>query len=67
MIFTETKLKGAYIIELEKLEDERGFFARSYDNEVFEKAGLELETVQCNVSFNKNKVNTCELASILFL
>jgi len=55
LIFTETKLKGAFIIELEKLEDERGFFARSYDNEVFEKAGLELETVQCNVSFNKNK------------
>ena len=30
MIFTETKLKGAYIIELEKLEDERGFFATTW-------------------------------------
>ena len=36
MIFTETSLKGAYIIDLEKLEDERGFFARSWCQREFE-------------------------------
>ena len=42
MIFRETKLKGAYIIELEKLEDERGFFARSFCKKEFEEQGLGL-------------------------
>ncbi len=55
MIFTETKLKGAYIIELETLEDERGFFARSFCQREFEKHGLNLRVVQCNVSYNKKK------------
>ena len=40
MIFTEIKLKGAYIIELEKLEDERGFFARSWDKNEFKERRL---------------------------
>ena len=55
MIFRETKLKGAYIIELEPLEDERGFFARSFCQKEFEEHGLNLRIVQCNVSFNKKK------------
>jgi len=55
MIFTETKLKGAYIIEPEKLEDERGFFARTWDQKKFEKHGLNSNLVQCNISFNKKK------------
>ena len=55
MIFTETKLKGVYIIELEKLNDERGFFARTWDKEVFEKKGFDSKLVQCNISFNKLK------------
>ena len=55
MIFSETKLKGAYVIELEKKEDERGFFARSWDKEEFEKHGLKSKILQCNVSFNKMK------------
>jgi len=53
MKFTETKLKGAYIIEIEPMEDERGFFARSFCKEEFEKLGLNSEIVQCNVSYNK--------------
>ena len=53
--FHELSLKGAFLIELEKIEDERGFFARSWDKEIFEKIGLNSNIVQCNISFNKNK------------
>ena len=53
MIFNETELKGAYIIELERLEDERGFFARSFCQNEFKNHGLNDQFVQCNVSFNK--------------
>lgn len=55
MIFQETKLKGAYIIEPERLEDERGFFARTFCQKEFEKQGLNHRFVQCNISFNKKK------------
>jgi dTDP-4-dehydrorhamnose 3,5-epimerase len=55
MIFTETKLKGAFIIEPEKLEDERGFFARAYDQEKFREYGLNTRIVQSNISYNKLK------------
>ena len=55
MIFKETKLKGAYIIELEPLEDERGFFARSFCQKEFAGHGLDLCIVQCNLSYNKKK------------
>jgi dTDP-4-dehydrorhamnose 3,5-epimerase len=55
MLFTETKLRGAYIIELEKLEDERGFFARSWCQREFEVRGLKSKLVQCNISFNSKK------------
>ncbi len=55
MIFTETKLKGAFIIEPEKLEDERGFFARIFDKKEFIERGLESEFVQSSISENKLK------------
>ena len=55
MIFKETKLKGAYIIELELLEDERGFFARSFCQKEFEECGLNLRIVQCSISYNEKK------------
>lgn len=55
MIFTETKLKGTYIIEPEKLEDERGFFARTWDKKTFEKKHLDSNLVQCSISHNKKK------------
>jgi dTDP-4-dehydrorhamnose 3,5-epimerase len=55
MIFTETKLKGAYFIEIEKHEDERGFFARSWCSREFEAHGVSPRLVQCNISFNKIK------------
>lgn len=55
MVFTESKLKGAYIIELGKIEDERGFFARAWCRKEFEAKGLTRRVVQTNVSFNKKK------------
>src|SRR3954469_15391758 len=55
MYFTETKLKGAYTIELKLIEDERGFFARTFCVQEFEAQGLNPRIVQCNVSYNKQK------------
>ena len=55
MLFRETKLPGAFVIDLQKHEDERGFFARSWCRKEFEAHGLDARTVQCNVSFNKVK------------
>lgn len=52
MIFTETKLKGAFILELEKLEDERGFFARTWCRREFAEHGLNPNLVQSSISFN---------------
>jgi dTDP-4-dehydrorhamnose 3,5-epimerase len=53
--FTETKLKGAYVIEVEPLADERGFFARSWCQKEFAEHGLNPNLVQCNISFNLKK------------
>jgi dTDP-4-dehydrorhamnose 3,5-epimerase len=55
MKFIETKLKGAFIIEPDKLEDERGFFARTFCRKEFKEHGLDFEIVQCNISFNQKK------------
>ena len=55
MKFTETQLKGAYIIEPELLTDERGFFARSWCQKEFTERGLNPNLVQCNISFNLKK------------
>lgn len=53
MIFRETRLKGAFIIEIEKREDERGFFARAWCKKEFEEHGLASNMVQSNIAFNK--------------
>jgi dTDP-4-dehydrorhamnose 3,5-epimerase len=55
MIFTEAKLMGAYIIEIEKREDERGFFARGWCQNEFEAYGLVPHVVQANISYNKKR------------
>ena len=55
MIFTPTELEGAFILEPEKLEDDRGFFARSWCKKEFEAHGLNSKLIQCNISFNKEK------------
>lgn len=54
MLFSETKLSGAYVIHPERLEDERGFFARSWCQKEFEQHGLNYRLVQCNISFNRH-------------
>ena len=55
MIFAETLLKGAFVIEPERLEDERGFFARTWCHREFEAHGLKANWVQCDISFNRKK------------
>ena len=55
MIFEKTKLQGVYIIKIEKIEDERGFFGRTWDKKIFEEHGLNHCIHQCNISFNKKK------------
>ena len=55
MIFTPMKLQGAFIVDLEKREDERGFFARSWCEEEFRAHGLDPVIAQCNVAFNRRK------------
>ncbi len=55
MIFRATSLAGAYVIEGERLEDERGFFARSFCRREFEVQGLVPDLVQCNISFNRRR------------
>ncbi|MDQ0872133.1 dTDP-4-dehydrorhamnose 3,5-epimerase [Paenibacillus sp. V4I3] len=55
MILKQTDLKDAYIIELEPITDERGFFARAWCKSDFKKYGIDIDIKQCNVSYNKKK------------
>jgi dTDP-4-dehydrorhamnose 3,5-epimerase len=55
MIFSETKFKGAFLIEPERKEDQRGFFARTWCQQEFEDHGLNSKLVQCSISFNNKK------------
>jgi len=55
MIFKETKLAGAFIIDIEAREDSRGFFARSFCQHEFTDHGLKPLIAQANVAFNNRK------------
>jgi len=55
MIFTKTKLEGAFVIEPEKKVDERGFFARVFEKKQFDEMKLDTKLFQCSISFNKKK------------
>lgn len=55
MIFTETKLKGAFTLDLERHEDSRGFFARTFCQREFIQHGLKPTIAQANVAFNLKK------------
>jgi dTDP-4-dehydrorhamnose 3,5-epimerase len=55
VIFTETELKGAYIIELERREDERGFFARTFCQNEFREHGLNSVIAQASIASNQHK------------
>jgi dTDP-4-dehydrorhamnose 3,5-epimerase len=55
VLFEQTKLKGAYVIQLQKIEDHRGFFARAWCEKEFAEHGLTPVVHQANVSFNIKK------------
>jgi len=55
MVFRETKLQGAFVIEPDTYADERGFFCRSWSAREFETHGLASRLAECNISFNKKK------------
>src|SRR5580765_8885061 len=55
MIFTETKLKGAFILDIEKREDNRGFFARTFCQRELADHGLKPVIAQANIAYNKLK------------
>ncbi|MBV6433904.1 MAG: dTDP-4-dehydrorhamnose 3,5-epimerase [Bryobacteraceae bacterium] len=55
MIFTETKLKGAFLIDIDPRNDNRGFFARAFCQKEFENHGLKPTIAQANVAFNHHR------------
>ncbi len=55
MFFTEAKLKGAFVIRLDRKADLRGFFARTFCVQEFEAHGLSPRVVQCNMSYNRHR------------
>src|ERR1700754_306171 len=55
VIFTETKLKGAFIIDLERKEDSRGFFARAFCQNEFKAHGLKTVIAQVNVASSRKR------------
>jgi len=55
VIFHETTLKGVFLIEVERNEDDRGFFARTFCQKEFESHGINWKVSQCNISYNRKK------------
>ena len=55
MIFTETKLEGAFVIDLDRKEDSRGYFARAFCQEEFKAHGLKPVIAQGNIAYNRRK------------
>jgi dTDP-4-dehydrorhamnose 3,5-epimerase len=55
MIFVETKLAGAFVVEQELFEDARGFFARSWSEREFAARGLDPRLSECNISFSRRR------------
>lgn len=55
MVFTETKLKGAFVIDIERREDSRGFFSRGFCQHEFSDHGLKPMIAQSNIAFNHKK------------
>ena len=55
MKFVETTLKGAFIVEAERFDDERGYFARNWSDREFATVGVDARFVEHNTSFNRKK------------
>ena len=52
MLFRETPVAGSYVVDPERMEDARGFFARTFSSEEFAAHGLENRVEECSTSFN---------------
>jgi dTDP-4-dehydrorhamnose 3,5-epimerase len=55
MVFTETRLAGAHLVDLQLLEDDRGFFARTFCQREFSLHGLDVNVAQCNLSCSASR------------
>ena len=55
MKFKKTEIEGAFIIELEKIEDHRGFFINAWEKKKFEENNLSVNLTECNIAFNKKR------------
>lgn len=55
MIYNELELPGAFVIDLEPIEDDRGFFARAWSEAELRERRLTARTVQCNLSYNRRR------------
>jgi dTDP-4-dehydrorhamnose 3,5-epimerase len=55
MIFTTTKLSGAFVIEPERFKDKRGFFAPAWTQAAFAAHGIEVPAVECNISYSAQR------------
>ena len=55
MNFIKSKINGAFVIEIEKFDDDRGFFTRTFDKQEFQKHDLENDFVQSSLSYNRKK------------
>ena len=54
MKLSETEVDGAFVVDIERIEDERGYFARIWDDEEFAAAGMNVPWQQANVAFNRS-------------
>jgi dTDP-4-dehydrorhamnose 3,5-epimerase len=55
MKFCETKISGAYFIDLDKSVDDRGFFANTWEKKLFQQNKLNVNLTECNIAFTKKK------------
>lgn len=55
MRFKAAELPGVWIVEIDRIEDERGWFARTFDEQEFRERGMEPSVVQCNASLNSRR------------
>jgi len=55
MIFRQTEIKGVWVVEPERFEDERGFFARTWDAAEFADRGLSDDLAQASISYNRHR------------
>jgi dTDP-4-dehydrorhamnose 3,5-epimerase len=55
MIFTPSPIDGVWVVEPERIEDERGFFARTWDRDEFEARGLNPDLAQASISYNVSR------------